>query len=224
MRRVGPTLLFILAASATWPQIPARSVSRDESEITDVFLAYIVGIMLGDHELDVDGPTLLEVFPEFEGSSLDFPFHDIDRISRVSSPDGAVITVDFVRPLSFPVPVDILGYHPGLIYTTRRVAFVETALGTHGELSHVHVLIRRDGEIGIDFDRWLDLLLGSLLSDVDARVLAVAELDGRWHAILGGDTPDGSTIVGVLDLLRNRILLRPASALRDLAREFLESP
>lgn len=223
MRRVGATLLFILAATATWPQIPERSVSREENEIKDVFLAYIVGIMLGDHELDVDGPKLLDVFPEFEGSSLDFPFHDIERVSRSSSPDGAMITVDFVKPLSFPVPVDILGYHPGRIYTTQRVVFDETAVGTHGELSNVHVLVRRDGEIGIDFVRWLDLLLGSLLSDVDARVLAVAVLDDRWYAILGGDTPDGGSIVGVLDLLRNRILLRPPRPVRDFARGLLES-
>ncbi len=224
MRRVGPTLLFILAATATWPQIPERSVSRDESEIKDVFLAYIVGIMLEDHELDVDGPTLLDVFPEFEGSSLDFPFHDIERVHRTSSREGTMISVDFVRPLSFPVPVDILGYHPGRIYTTRRIVFDESAVSAHGELSHVRLLVRREGEIGIDFVRWLDLLLGSLLSDVDARVLAVAELNGRWYAILGGDTPDGGSIVGVLDLLRNRILLRPPRALRDFALEALESP
>lgn len=224
MKRIASILCLLLAAAAAWPQIPPRSVSREESEVRDLFLAYIVGIVLGDHELDVDGPTLLEVFPEFEGSSLDFPFHDIERVTRASSPEGAVIAIDFVEPLSFPVPVDILGYHPGRIYTSRTVVFDEVPVGTHGELTQVYVMHRRSGVIGIDFVRWLDVLLGSLLSDVDARILAIAVLDERWYALMGGDTPDGGWIAGVLDLRRNRILLRPPRPLRNFARDLLESP
>jgi hypothetical protein len=203
--------------------LPPRSVARPPEEIRDAFLAYVVGVVMGDHEVDADGRSLGELFPEFGDASgeSDFPFNDIDRLTRTSGTRGGAIEIVFSKPLSIPVPVDILGYRPGTIYTSRRIVFDEWPYDTDA-VGVVHVMRRRTGELGIMLDRWLSALLGPLLSDVDAHVVAFAELDDRWFGILGGETPEGGSIVGVYDLHRGRIVIRPPRPLRELGRHLLE--
>ena len=215
-------LVFVCTAFvAADAQAPPRSVAAPQDEVRDLFLGYIVGIILTDHRLDVDGLTLLELFPEFEESGTRFPFHDISRVTRSSASGGATIKVEFTEPLSFPVPVDILGYHPGRIYTSQSVSFQESGYEAEDGLEQVRILRRTSGRVGVDFDRWIDVLLGPLLSSVDATVLAFGEIDGQWYALLGGDTPDGGWIAGIVDLGRSRFMLRPPRQMQDLATALL---
>jgi len=225
MRRIVLLALCGVAIVGLHAQVPPRSVAVPESEVQDVFLAYLVGVVTGGHELDTDGPTLVALFPEFEDGSTDYPFHEIVRVRRDSSADRAYISVDFSGPLAFPVPVDVFGYHPGEITTSRTIVFDEVPDESDGSVHSVYAMRRVSGTLGIDFDRWLTRLFGPFLSDVDARVIALAELEDEWYAILGGDTPEGGTIVGVVSLRNSRILLRPPASLRELAEALLaDSP
>jgi len=225
MRRIVLLVLCSGAIAGLHAQVPPRSVALPESEVADVFLAYLVGVVTGDHELDTDGPTLVALFPEFDDGSTDYPFHDIVRVRRTSSTDRPHISVVFSGPLAFPVPVDVLGYHPGEITTSRTIVFDESPSEPDGRVQSVYAMRRVSGALGVDFDRWLTRLFGRFLSDVDARVIALARLEDEWYAILGGDTPDGGTIVGVVSLRNSRILLRPPPPLRQIAEELLaESP
>ncbi len=221
-------LLIGLLQSATAMTLPPRSVARPEHEIRDLFLAYIVGVVLEDHEIDTDGTALGELFPEFDdvpepsdAEDQGIPFFEIARLRRSRVGLRVVIEIEFRKPLAIPVPVDILGYQPGTIYTSRSIAFEETSHESE-TLSSTYVMRRQSGDFGITLDGWLSALLGPRLSDFDAQILAFAELDDRWFGILGGETAGGGSIIGVYDLRRGRILIRPPRALRALGRQLLE--
>lgn len=201
---------------------PPRSVGLPDSEIEDVFFSYIVGVLLGELELDMDGSTLLDMFPEFSDGSGQVPFHQIKRVtrSRTESSNSSLITLSFIEDVRYPVPVDILGYHPGTVIFSRQIRFVESNIPPDLEGIEIVREVRVDsGTVGIDFDQWLDTLLGGWVDDVDARVLAVVRYRGEWYGLLGGDTPDGGWITGVYDLRNSRIIVRPPAELRLLGQK-----
>jgi len=199
---------------------PPRSVALPESQVKDVFFSYVVGVLLQGLDLDVSGATLLEMFPEFADGSGQLPFRKIDHVTKVpgSTSDSAQITLTFTEDVKYPVPVDILGYHPGTVIFSKTIEFTETARPASGDLSVVREIRVRSGTVGIDFDQWLDTLLGGWVDDVDARVLAVVRFQDRWYGLLGGDTPNGRWITGVYDLESSRIVVRPPIELRELGR------
>ncbi len=220
--RRGLVLLFALMAAFGFAEAPPRSISRPQSEVDDLFFAYIVGVLMADAPMDVDGATLLRMFPEFLDGGAQVPFLDIAQVKREphAEDDGARIMLRFFDRIEYPVPVDILGYHPGTVFFSRVVTFEESSAVSPDQTFDTIRLVRvRSGELGIDFDLWLDILLGGWVEDVSARVLVVCRYNDHWYALMGGDTPDGGWITGVYDLRESRIVVRPPRPLRELGQQ-----
>jgi hypothetical protein len=200
---------------------PDRSIALPVEEVEDVFFAYIVGLLIADATLDIDGAGLIEMFPEFAEGDGKIPFDEIERVTRTAG-DPATVSLEFANALDYPVPVDILGYHPGRVLTSRYVFFREEPYDAGGEFEFVRLEWVIRGRLALDFDNWLDTLLGRLVDDVEARVAVALSYEGHWYALLGGDTPGGGWITGVYDLPTNRILVRPPRALRELGDHLAE--
>ena len=219
MKQFSLVPVIILAAVAALAENPPRSIAMPESEVKDVFFGYIVSILLEDAELDIDGNRLLEMFPEFANGEGQVPFHEITRVARIPGRAPEVI-IELTNRLDYPVPVDILGYHPGRVFSSRRIVFDERRhVEADPDFGRIRLVWLRSGELGIDFDGWLDVLLGSLVDDVSARVLAVVEYRRTWYLLMGGDTPDGGWITGVYNLQTSRIVVRPPRALTEFGDE-----
>jgi hypothetical protein len=219
-------ILLVVVSSIGADNAPPRSVALPESEIQDVFFSYIVGVLIEDSPLDVTGETLLSMFPEFSDGSGKVPFHQIRRVLREPHAGNgpSIITLSFDRRIEYPVPVDILGYHPGTVFFSESVGFAESPLAVPDpEFSAVFEVRVRSGELGIDFDQWLDTLLGGWVDDVSARVLSVVRYQDHWYGLLGGETPRGGWITGVYDLRESRIVVRPPQSLRELGRQLGEA-
>lgn len=203
-------------------EAPSRAIAVAEDEVADVFFAYIVGVLLGDAALDIDGAALSSMFPEFAEGGAQVPFEQIDRITRTRTP-GAEVILRLHSPLDYPVPVDIIGYHPGTVLSSLELVFSEEAYAPSVPgFGTVRLEWLESGYLRIDFVGWLDFLLGNWIDDVDARVLAIAEYEDHWYAIMAGDTPDGGWITGVYDLQSSRIVVRPPRPLRELGRALEE--
>ncbi|MBU8912975.1 MAG: hypothetical protein KOO61_03060 [Spirochaetales bacterium] len=220
MRRLLSVALFTVSAAIAHAHLPPRDIAVPESQVKDVFFGYVVGILLQDEPLDVNGENLLAMFPEFADGSGQVPFHEMTRMVRTPGSRGAEITLELKDQLNYPVPVDILGYHPGMVISSPRLVFDEREyVPSDRDFGAVWLEWLRDGELAIDFDGWLDVLLGSWVDDVNVQLLAVAEYQSRWYILLGGDTPGGGWITGVYDLQSSRIVVRPPPALRLLGAE-----
>jgi hypothetical protein len=213
------TFLAVSTASA-YSDLPPREIALPESQVKDVFFGYIVGILLQNEALDGDGESFLDLFPEFEDGGAQVPFHEMVRVVREPLAVGARIVVELRERLDYPVPVDILGYHPGMVRSSPRLVFDEsTYIPQEPGFGTVRLVWLRDGDLGIDFVAWLDILLGSWVDDVNAQFLAVAEYEEQWFILLGGETPRGDLITGVYDLRSSRIVVRPPAALRVLGSD-----
>jgi hypothetical protein len=212
---------FLVASTAcAYSDLPPREIALPESQVKDVFFGYIVGILLHDEALDGDGESFLKMFPEFAEGGGQVPFHEMTRVVREPGATGARIVIELKDRLNYPVPVDILGYHPGMVRSSPRLVFDETPyVPLDTGFGTVRLVWLTDGDLGIDFVAWLDFLLGSWVDDVNAQFLAVAEYEERWFILLGGETPKGDWITGVYDLQSSRIVVRPPPALRLLGTD-----
>ena len=220
MRRLMVVAFLAFSTASAYSYLPPREVGLPESEIKDVFFGYLVGVLLHDEALDGSGENFLDMFPEFAEGGAQVPFHEMTRVLREPGLTGARIVVEFEDRLNYPVPVDILGYRPGMVRSSARLVFDESSYVPSGPgFGTVRLVWLRHGDLGIDFVAWLDFLLGSWVDDVNAQFLAIAEYQQRWFILLGGETPKGDWITGVYDLKSSRIVVRPPAALRLLGSE-----
>lgn len=220
MKRMLVLAFLILATAGAHSQLPPREIAVPEAQVKDIFFGYVVGILLQDESLDVDGETLLAMFPEFADGSGQVPFHEMTRMVRTPDSRGAEIILELRDQLSYPVPVDILGYHPGMVISSPKLVFDEREyISPDPDFGEVWLEWLRYGELAIDFVGWLDVLLGSWVDDVSVQLLALVEYQNRWYILLSGDTPKGGWITGVYDLQSSRIVVRPPRALRLLGAE-----
>ena len=239
-------LLLPLAATAT-AQIPPRSISAPKEEVDDEFLAYLHGLLYTDAELYIDGEALPREFPEFV-PSRPTPFNDITLFTRTRaqrSPNNthpSRITLEFSVPLRYEVPVDILGHHPVELQGSSAIVFQEVLRPTESsgapggvaaelkatfgvevpdEVDQFLLLTLWSGYLRVDFAQWLDFVSGRLLEDVDVTLIAVARYRDRWFAMLGGYSPAGRPMTGVLDMRTSRFLVSPPRLLTRLARDLV---
>ena len=114
--------VFIAAVAVTSAgQIPPREIATPESEIEDAFLGYMHGLIYRDLELDIDGDTLREQFPEFNTNRYT-PFDEITQMSRTRKSGGAEFAIEFRTPMEHTVEaVNILGWRPVRILGPDRV-------------------------------------------------------------------------------------------------------
>ncbi len=224
-------LLLPLAASAT-AQIPSRSISTPKEEVDDALFGYIHGILYNDAELWIDGETLAREFPEFVPSTPT-PFNDIELFTRTRSRAGepSQVSIQFSIPLRYEVPVDILGHHPVGLLGSKVITFEETirpsgpatSVDVPSVVTELLVMTLISGYMRVEFAPWLDFLSGRLLEDVDVVLIAVVRYRDRWFALLGGYSPKGRPMTGVLDMQTSRFLVSPPRLLTRLARDLVEN-
>jgi len=182
------------------PLFPGRAASLPKTQVFDTFLGYFAGLVVSDALGYADTSYLHMLMPEFD-SFLSLSFEQIRRVSRSRSDAGTQVAVRFSAPMTLPIPFKVLWDTPGTIHATSTVAARETRIAAaEGGLSPVYVYDVVEGELRIDFDPWLDGLLGRAVDDVSIRRALLFRLDGRWYA-----GADGSGLRGAA---RDR-LLRP---------------
>jgi hypothetical protein len=229
------------------------SFALPDSEIDDEFFAFAVGLLINDIAATFGLETFLEAFPIYRDMPSETPIKKLQqfrrsRIGRDSpeslrenheSPAGArreerraLLTVSFVEPLEYPVPVDFLGYHPGDVETSQRIALIERAYaerivpsnrGDSVLLSPLYVLEITEGRLVIDFDALVDRLLFGALDDLDARMILLFRHNGAWFAMLTGEGHRERIHAWTFNLATTEFMRRPPRRLRGIA-EYLLAP
>ncbi len=212
--------------------MPPRSVSMPKDEVADEFLAYIHGVVMHDATLRIRGDRLRREFPEFATGTAT-PFHDIMLFTRLRSGGRPRLTIYFSKPLDYEVPVDIFGHHPVELFGSRVISFEESrpdlddepfvGLDAVSEANTAILLTLVSGYMRVDFARWLDVVGGPLLEDVNVTMIALVRFREEWYAMLGGFSPEMRPMVGVLNMRKTRFMVAPPRALTDFARVLVES-
>jgi len=206
---------------------PGREVSLPPEEVKDTLLAYVLGIIHGGFEVELDNQFLREILTEFK-TSASLPFDEVTSVSQLKVPGTPyeILTVAFRQEMKIPVPFSLLGYHPGWIRASEKVAFTEVrsasrALDDGSALSPFYVFRLTEGYAAIDVDEWITFLFSSIIDDITIRVLAVFRYKDHWYCMMDGTGRRGQIIAGLLDFRTNAITFPLPGEMKELAEVLL---
>ena len=211
---IGVPAVFLaaaLAVSAGAQSPPGRELILPPSEVKDTFFAWLVGVVDAGRDASIDNAGLREVLTEFR-STIALPFDRIGLVRHLApQPDlRGKLDIEFDGDIDVPVPFSLLWYHPGSLRSTpvvrfeeRRFSSLPTAGGPAAEPVYSFRLV--EGEMVIDIDRWVDVLLGNIADDLTIRIVAIARWRGAWRCLLGGTGREDRRIIAAFDLARNTI-------------------
>ena len=214
-------------------EIPPKEIAAPEEWVRDDFIAYVHGLVYNDHELDTDGPTFREMFPEFDTERWS-PFDELRRIARVHTDDGPVVMMEFDQPMHHTLAaVSILGWRPVSIMGSQRIVGAERHMdapegATYRPLTRergindVVVFELVDSSMRVDIVDWVDHLLGPLVDDIEVVVIAVARRGSTWYGIMGGVNDSMTPRTGVYNLTTNEFELQPVEEIAEFAVELVE--
>lgn len=226
-------VLGILAAAATGLAAPPTMEDRlpavlpQESSVKDPVLALIVGLVATDSYGTLTHARLDAWLQRHERRTR-LPYHRVAAISRsrAAGSEPGTVSFEFTGEVDEPLPYSVLGYHPGDMLASRTCTFREWPLGTMSVergpddeviLEDVHLYALEQGDIGVDVDAWIDVLLGNALDDTKVAFLMLCRIEGRWHGFAMGDSDDDEPRSGILDLARDKALIPVPRRLRGIA-------
>lgn len=234
-RRLRPAPLVLLAASAVLaaPAVfadsgpgspPGREILPPREEVWETFLGYVVGLIRTDTEARAEFSFLLRILPELDVKET------YRRISYVAWGDSRIVdaralTFGFDGDLEYPIPLSILGYHPGSISASAEISLREIGRGV-GERTlagQFYLFVVERGYARIVFDAWLDALAGSLLDSFSLEALALLTYRGELHALLVGRGLRGQSVPWVVNLARNKVKFPVPDEFRAVADRLLQA-
>lgn len=202
---------FALASAAP----PVVDDVRWDSRVRDPVLARLVWLA----ESDFDGTVARERFRQWASDRKSrLPVDQMTRLRRQRGEGGApaVVEIAFLGGVDVPFPYGLLGYKPGRVRSSAVIRFRQWSMGDvtfesagkSGDVILEDVLIFRlvGGHAEVDFDAWLDKLLGPVLEDTRLEGLFFYRDSGSPRAAAVGTSPAGKVHVGVFNLEKDGAL------------------
>jgi len=164
------------------------------------------------------------------------PYQWVRSVTRESEDPGntATVTVVFDHKMDLPVPYSLLGYHPGSFIASDSCVFREWRLGDitlqhpyqeKGKwlyrpirIENVHAYGLATGGISIDFDAWLDRLLGGALDDTDVVGLVLFKYNGVWTGMATGYSKGKSGRSGAFNFEKDEIMFPGPDEMKTIGR------
>lgn len=203
-------------------------------EIRDPFFEICLGLVQGD-SLGVWTGDELAARIAATGRESKLPIDLVDRIEREALPFAQwqhrhssqarrIVRMVMRDDIDLPLPYSILGYHPGTLYVSRMVEFLEWNLGSPNMSYYNKVAMNltsenltalelREGWVVLDVDGWLDRLLGKKLDDtwMEAFVLGRVwgsgdPLEDGMQGLALGRSRKGRPLTGSFDFRNDKVL------------------
>jgi hypothetical protein len=220
----GLLLLALLAVDAPPPlpeELPAQAGVKDG----------VFAVLLGLIETDSHGALTREHLERDlarRGATSRLPYRKLRELRRTPGESGGTALVDavFAGPLEMGVPYTILGFHPGSLKAEEVCSFLEWRLGSlevpspRGPVSiqDVSAFTFRSGSIRLDFDAWLDWVMGHALDDTRVTGIAIYRHRGRWIGTALGWNDKGEPRSGSFDFQQDKVLIPPPDELKAATR------
>jgi hypothetical protein len=230
-----------------------RAVAVPRGQVEDRFFAFVVGLIARDSDAGYTLDPLLDAFPEYLEMPDDTPMHRLERFSRgrvgradperialnasgpVATSHGnepprtAELSLSFDESFSYPLPFDVLGYHPGDVEVSGSITVLEQAYPAHAitvadgsteTLSPFIALRLVEGTVFFDFDALVDIFAMGAYDDLEAQVALIFRHDGRWYAVLAGEGHRNRIHEWTFDLASTSFMRKPPRELRGVSHQF----
>lgn len=221
---------MILASVAVLAEGPLPALPEAlpyEPLVKDGVFAVLLGLLESDSYGTLTSEHLgRDLAGRNAGSRL--PYRKLRELRRLPEEAAGTARVEvlFDGPLRLSIPYTILGYHPGTLRADQTCVFREWRLGNLEvpgpagpfPIQDVRAFAFREGGIRIDFDAWLDWLMGSALDDTRVSGIATFRHRGRWIGLALGSNDKGEPRSGSFDFQQDKVLIPPSEELRAAAR------
>lgn len=219
----------LLLAASVHPEAlpPLPEVLPAQPLVKDGVFAVLVGLVESDTYGSLTSEHLGRDLTR-RGARSRLPYRKLRELRRApGDPEGtAHVEAVFEGPLEISVPYTILGYHPGSLRADEVCAFTEWRLGTVEvpsptgpvAIQDVRAFTFRSGKIRLDFDGWLDWVMGGALDDTNVTGIAIFRHRGRWIGVGLGWNDRGQPRSGSFDFEQDKVLIPPPEELRAVAR------
>jgi hypothetical protein len=222
---LASSLLIAAGVQAPPPQLPDTLPS--DPQVKDGVFAVLLGLVETDSYGSLTSEHLGRDMVR-RGVTSRLPYRKLRSLTRSSdeAQGTARVEVVFAGPLRMPIPYTILGYHPGSLKADETCVFREWRFGmvevpvAAGSLAiqDVYAFTFQAGSIRIDFDAWLDWLMGSALDDTQVSGIALYRLRGRWIGLALGLNDKREPRSGSFDFQQDKVLIPPPEETRAVAR------
>ena len=250
-------VVFFLAVSPAFGQAEQsndpRAVAVPRGQVEDRFFAFILGLIARDSDAGYTLAPLLDAFPEYLEMPDNTPMHRLERFSRGrvgradpeqitlnasapvttyrrnEPPRTAELSLSFDESFSYPLPFDVLGYHPGDVEVSGSITVLEQAYPAHAitvadgsteTLSPFISLRIVEGTVFFDFDALVDIFAMGAYDDLEAQVALIFRHDGRWYAVLAGEGHRNRIHEWTFDLASTSFMRKPPRELRGVSHQF----
>jgi hypothetical protein len=238
------SVLLIVVAALTCPGLASAqlwSLAPDGTRVaepwtlaegvSDPLFAMMVGVIDAGSFGEIHQAQIDSIVQANGGSKL--PTEVFARMSRMPTDGGAdaLVEIQLTEAVNRPIPYSLLGYNPGSIRSSERIEFL------HFELGHRHYRVGEDGEeidieiedaqlfvvldgfMEMDFDAWLDRLLGSKLDDMQVKAFLLFRTEGQRYSLGMGLTENGRGKTGAFDFLEDETLFPAPKSFLVVGRE-----
>ena len=212
--------------------LPGRHVAKPHSEVIDSFFGYFIGVVDADATGKMDTDYLHKVLPEFV-NFFSMPMEELGDLTRVKEDGEIHVTLTFKQDVRLDIPIKILWDTPGYLAAGGSLTMRETRYGEltlpvsrtrSVELAPVYAYEIVDGYFFIDFDDWLDVLLGNAVDDVYIERIVVFRYEGTWHGAMMGWGYRKQVVIGIFNFRDNSIVVPIPRRFRYLGQYFMGPP
>jgi hypothetical protein len=202
--------------------------------VTDPLFATMLGVIDADAYGVVYQAELDSIVKANGGTKL--PHQVFSVMSREPVEDGAdsYVVITLSEAVDRPIPYSLLGYNPGSIRSSEEIHFLHYEVGSRSYLVEIddeereisidraHLFVISEGFMEMDFDGWLDRLLGSKLDDMTVRAFLTFEWEGQRYSLGMGLTKKGRGKTGAFDFVEDETLFPAPKELLVVGREMRE--
>jgi len=229
-RSVGLALLILVCIPLSGlDYLPGREVAKPHSEVIDSFFGYFIGVVDADATGMMDTDYLHEVLPEFV-TFFSMPMEELGTMTRLKEGERIAVTLTFKRDVHLDIPLKILWDTPGYLEAGGSLTLEETryqklvipvSKWRNIELAPVYAYEITEGYFFIDFDDWLDILLGNAVDDLYITTVVVFKFDDIWYGAMMGRGYREQAVIGIFNFRDNRILVPIPHRFRTIGPFFL---
>jgi hypothetical protein len=201
------------------------------NDITDPLFATMLGTIDAGHFGTVYQSELDSIVQANGGSKLPHEvFAVLERKPGEGGPDSHVV-ITLGEPVDRPIPYSLLGYNPGSIRSSEQIHFLHYEVGARRFLVELDdeereivvegadLFVIADGFMEMDFDGWLDRLLGSKLDDMSVRAFFIFWWEGQRYSLGMGLSDKGRGKTGAFDFVADETLFPAPKELLVVGRE-----
>ncbi|RKZ13449.1 hypothetical protein DRQ53_13305 [bacterium] len=201
-------------------------------DVTDPLFATMMAVIDADWFGEVGQAQLDSIVQANGGTKLPHElFSAMRRIPVAGEPDS-IVQIILAEEVDRPIPYSLLGYNPGSIRASQQLDFLHFAIGNRSylvrldddeevevEIGDAQLFVIVEGYMKMDFDGWLDRLLGSKLDDMEVKAFLTFWWNEQRYSLGMGLSNKGRGKTGAFDFMADATLFPAPKELLVVGRE-----